>query len=426
MNSAVQPGRQRHFLTETTLGGLTGKALRLLVWVYVGVSLVDPLDQIFHSKSALFLSILAVWFFRAGLQLTKPGTRAMWAGLTGYGLLIPFLATTVGLLRGRYPAEGVRFSTIEMFLMLFLIVVITSEEIDLVSVIARECILVALITIGITIAALVSPVLYGGIYEFTAAKQTAYLSLSTDRILGGVGSFYYKTSATMILPLAYSLHRVYTQRGGRATHLILTLLYTSALVFSGARANVLGAGAILALFTIWKIRQRAGWWTALPVALVIFGITSVLYLPKALNPTEASNSVKLEHWNSYLAEFEAHPSYLLIGEGADTEFYSSGFEEKTTITELTYMELLRNFGIPVAMLLIAGLLWPLVWLAGGRARAAGISYLGVPYGVYLLMSASNPLLLNTTGMLVVISIWGAVLMVRQRASAGQPLSRQFA
>jgi hypothetical protein len=124
--------------------------------------------------------------------------------------------------------------------------------------------------------------------------------------------------------------------------------------------------------------------------------------------------VKLGHVASYVSEFDRHPAYLIWGEGADTEFYSAGFQQRTTITEVTYLELIRNFGIPVSMILLAALLWPLSMLLRADARAAGLSYLAVPYVAFVFMAGSNPLLLSTTGMLLVVSIWGVALSIKTR------------
>jgi hypothetical protein len=388
--------------------------LKAVLSVYVGVSLIDPMDQMFHLKSILFLTVFAVWFFRAGLGYTKWCRPSDWAALTALALVIPIAATLIGLLSGRNPPSGPTFSTIEMFLMLFLVLVVASEDIDLVSILNRECIVVAFITLCIAITSIVSPLLYEAIYEFTAMKQTAFLSLEASHVGLGIGSFYYKTSATMILPLGYYTVCFYARRSHRVRSLFLALVYFSALVLSGARANTLAAAAVVGVFSIKKIREVLGWNVAMPVSLVVLAFAAGSFLPKFFNPTEYSNAVKLGHWSSYIAEFEQHPSYLFWGEGADTEFYSKGFEKKTTITELTYLELVRNFGIPITLLFFMALFWPLIPLLGRRARDTGISYLAVPYGVYLLMSASNPLLLNTTGMLVVISAWGAALTLYRK------------
>jgi hypothetical protein len=388
--------------------------LKAILSIYVCISLVDPMDQMFHVKSIFFLSVLAIWFLRAALGYAKWCYLGNWVSVTAFALVLPTAATLIGLLSGRNPLSGPTFSTLEIFLMLFLVLVVASEEINLVSILNRGCILVALITLTIAVVAVASPLLYDAIFEYTTLKQTAYLSLDTSHIGLGIGSFYYKTSATMILPLGYYTARFYAVRAHRGSSFFLALLFFASLVLSGARANGLAAAAVVVCFSVKKIRDSIGWGAAISASLAVLVLAAASVLPSFFSTKDYSNAVKLGHWSSYVTEFEQHPSYLLWGEGADTEFYSSGFQQKTTITELTFVELVRNFGIPVTLLLLAALCWPLVPLLGRRGRASGISYLAVPYGAYIFMSASNPLLLNTTGMLLVISVWGAVLLLQQR------------
>jgi hypothetical protein len=382
--------------------------------MYVCISLMDPMDQIFHLKSIFFLMIFGIWFLRAILGYTTWLHLSNWVTVTAFALVLPLAATLIGLMSGRNPLSGPTFSTLEIFLMLFLVIVVSSEEINLVLILNWGCVLVAIITLAIAVISMVSPLLYDAIFEFTTLKQTAYLSLDTSHIGIGLGSFYYKTSATMILPLGYYTARFYAEKAHRGRSFFMGLVFFSALLLSGARANGLAAIAVVTVFSIKKMRDVLGWSAAIALSLVVVVLAAASIVPSFFNPTEYSNAVKLGHWTSYVSEFEQHPSYLLWGEGADTEFYSAGFQAKTTITELTFVELVRNFGVPVMLLFLAALCWPLVPLLGSHARASGMSYLAVPYGAYLFMSASNPLLLNTTGMLLVISVWGAILVLRRR------------
>jgi hypothetical protein len=388
--------------------------LRALLWIYVSIALIDPLDQIFHAKSALFLMVVALWLIRLVLGYAEGGRRVVWAGVIGVGLIIPLEATLVGLLSGRNPVVGMRFNALEIFLILFLILVIECEKVDLAVILIRACALVALIEIGITIIAITSPLLYALIYEFTAIKQTAYLSRESDRFGFGIGSFYYKTSATMILPLGYYVARLFRGSTLGFTDFMLSLLYFVALVFSGARANLVAAIGVVAVFALGKIRRAFGTVSSAVALVLMIAIAAGLYVPTLIDPAERSNAVKLGHVASYVSEFDRHPAYLIWGEGADTEFYSAGFQQRTTITEVTYLELIRNFGIPVSMILLAALLWPLSMLLRADARAAGLSYLAVPYVAFVFMAGSNPLLLSTTGMLLVVSIWGVALSIQTR------------
>jgi hypothetical protein len=69
-----------------------------------------------------------------------------------------------------------------------------------------------------------------------------------------------------------------------------------------------------------------------------------------------------------------------------------------TVTELTYMELLRSFGILFGVPMLLGLFYPLGRLANHRWRSVHYLYLG--YAVYLYLCSANPFLVSSSGMLV--------------------------
>src|ERR1700679_1553703 len=91
--------------------------LKALLSVYVCLSLVDPMDQMFHLKSTFFLSVLGIWFLRAILGYAKWCNLGNWVGITAVALVVPTTATLIGLLSGRNPLSGPTFSTLEIFLM---------------------------------------------------------------------------------------------------------------------------------------------------------------------------------------------------------------------------------------------------------------------------------------------------------------------
>ena len=101
--------------------------------------------------------------------------------------------------------------------------------------------------------------------------------------------------------------------------------------------------------------------------------------------------------------FETHPLYLLLGQGPGTAFYSEGFHSMTYTTEWTYMELLRNYGI-FSLLIFAVMVYPLTQLYKLR-RDRRVAAMMFAYIFYLLIAGTNPLLISSTGMLVLLTIY---------------------
>jgi hypothetical protein len=183
------------------------------------------------------------------------------------------------------------------------------------------------------------------------------------------------------------------------------VIFLAALFFAGSRGVALSAFGVVAALVCLKLKTKFGPGVVLFTLLIIPVITGG-YFATFFDPENLSNAAKLGHIHSYAVEFDDHPSYLLWGQGTDTEFYSEGFQRKLNETELTYLDMIRWFGIPVTALMLIALLYPAFRLA---RQANGMSYLVVPYVAYLLGAATNPLLICSFGALIVSAVWGAVL-----------------
>jgi hypothetical protein len=118
--------------------------------------------------------------------------------------------------------------------------------------------------------------------------------------------------------------------------------------------------------------------------------------------------MKVGHYDSYIKLFMEHPQYLVWGEGLGSQFYSSGNADFVTQTELTYIDLIRWFGIPLAIILILLLLYPIIYFYLNKKVSQNNRYLIVSYWGYLFIAGTNPLLVSSTGMLAVLTLFSAL------------------
>jgi hypothetical protein len=135
---------------------------------------------------------------------------------------------------------------------------------------------------------------------------------------------------------------------------------------------------------------------ALPVVLqkVIFDLS------------EEANAIKYAHVLSYIDLFAAHPLVLLIGQGLGGGFYSGGFGEITYMTELSYLELIRFFGVPLFCIIVWLSFYPLFFYLRNRAHIAHKDkFIYLSYGLYLFCIGTNPLLISSTGMIVLVVVY---------------------
>jgi len=249
---------------------------------------------------------------------------------------------------------------------------------------------------------LVVPELSAIVFNYGFGKEEVF---THESLVMGIHSFYYKTVSILIFPLAYYLWNI-LNRPKKLISAILMLIFLSALFFAGSRGVALSTFGVVAATLCLKVKTIFGPGAVLFVLLIILVISGGLYTI-FFNPDNLSNIAKLGHIHSYAMEFDDHPAYLLWGQGTDTEFYSEGFHRKINETELTYIDMIRWFGVPVSALMMIAVLYPAFRL---MQQANGMLYLVVPYVAYLLEAATNPLLICSFGALIVSAIWGTFLM----------------
>jgi hypothetical protein len=392
-----------------------------LLSAFVAAVLLDPEDYIRHLHLFLLTLVVAVWAVRVACRLVSPGGLKMWAAILLFAVVLPGMAAIIGLLGHSYTTDELRYQIQKYLIVVLLIPVISSEGIDLTKHIFRWSFFIAVIPIALVVAIIFVPSFFFVVFSFTFEKGAMLVRPTHDTIAQGTQSFYYQTVNVAVFPIAYYLRNL-LNGPKKIVNCMLVLLFVMAVLGSGSRAAVLGAFMVVAALIYQKLKTKYGFGTAF-AALLILVILSGAYFVGFFRPDESSNAAKLGHIRSYMEEFETHPTYLLWGQGTDTVFYDQTWQDKVPLTELTYIDMIRWFGMPVSALMFAALLFPAVALL--RRRTAD-SYLAVPYAVYLWESATNPLLICWAGLLVVSAIWGLVLMQTGRQSpASGALQREL-
>jgi uncharacterized BrkB/YihY/UPF0761 family membrane protein len=125
---------------------------------------------------------------------------------------------------------------------------------------------------------------------------------------------------------------------------------------------------------------------------------------------EESNSVKLGYWDDYANIFSDN-WVLMFGQGIGVTQYFNSLGLDLQITEVTLLELVRNFGVIIACAYIVFWCVPIVLL---RRRRRDLHWLLIGYGAYLLISLSNYFILSSTGMVLLSIVYSAALSTRTR------------
>ena len=208
---------------------------------------------------------------------------------------------------------------------------------------------------------------------------------------------YFVTSPLIVMAIAYFAKEWMATRS--ATALILLLLNCLGMALSGTRNNLIVAFLMPFVVFFWYSRNKLlpiGAFLLFVVPLALYGVSTGAFRV-AFDPSEYSNHIKFQHLADYSAIL-SKPDVFLIGNGLGSRFLSTGFGIYTSVTELSFLEFIRSYGIVVCALLVALILRPLSALAKPQKRESHFIFLA--YLFYLYLCALNPLLMSSTGLLL--------------------------
>jgi len=226
-----------------------------------------------------------------------------------------------------------------------------------------------------------------------------------ERTYGGAAflTIYYVTAPLLVVSVGYFSQLAVESRGyEQIRNVLLLALNALGMFLGGTRNSIIFSIAAPLLVLVWYSKRKSIVSVGIVLVLISLVTLNSEVILDMLDPNDVSNAVKLLHLRDYLEMF-SDPTKLMLGYGFGSFFYSRGFGEYTSLTELTYLEFIRSFGLVLAVAYYMFLLFPLIVLLIPRAKKEHALYLS--YACYLLMSATNPLLVSSSGMLVISIVW---------------------
>lgn len=383
---------------------LVGNGLfMLLIFLFVA----DPTNTIFGLKMVVFAMLLGynILFFRA------EWAQLRYFFLSSVAVLVPWLFAS---LRGEIIDGGeVRavFTAISPLLLLPWIYRYDVLRLSVSPVVAVVCIVLFLYWLVIFV-----PVMEGIIYLYMCEHDHTIM-LSRRAFVGfSMFGMYCKSTVAFLPVFALLLYRAYTPALRKTWVVVCVLLFVHLFLISGTRSTiVLPTFLALLVFFLFYRNKRYVNYLLYPTAMLVGVFFVAVLLLLLMEVGEHSNMVKYAHLYSYKELFTENPLYLLIGQGPGTFFYTAGFNKMSLRTEWTYMELLRNYGI-FSLLLLYAFVRPLVSLMRLACRDDEAMVLAITYVVYLVIAGTNPLLLSSTGMLVLLTMFSFARRCRMRAA----------
>jgi len=129
------------------------------------------------------------------------------------------------------------------------------------------------------------------------------------------------------------------------------------------------------------------------IGIIFFYFRDAIFF--MFSSTSKSNLGRLSLLGDYIRELEI-PSTFLFGQGLGATFYVSVNSSMQWIAELTYLEIIRHYGMFMGGILILMLLYPFIYYK----RYSDKKYLLIAYIGYLTMCITNPFIFSSSGMIM--------------------------
>ena len=390
--------------------------LKVVLTLFFAACIFDPADRVLGLKVYLFI---VCWGVTVASCAVARDPCYLDEGLLRYTLLfllIPVLS--IGwywLIDGGEPFEGLQL--LKGYVLVTLGALLFTQRLDGLPYLAALLTVLALLIITIFVTLLIEPGLAVPLGVFGNATQILYLdsrNYGSGLVLSQV---YFATSPMLAIAIAYYYHLARTSAAGRRRLAYYAAAAASivAMPLAGTRNNIAVAVFLpLALaFLYAKNKVATGIaCAAFTMCLIFVFVDDIAVL---LSPLEFSNNLKLSLLEDY-ADLLSDPLNLLFGRGLGSYDYWTARGYEYFVTELTYIELVRNFGLLGALVVMGLLLFPMVYGLVLRPTFPN-RYLVVAYGFYLVTSASNPTLFSSMGILILAIVLANVFLFESRLRA---------
>lgn len=375
--------------------------LNLSLYALTLVIIFDPSNQVLGLKHPLMVIVLLF----CGLSVALTIERSIQVStdlLIIYLVLIvvSLYGSVIGLMRGFNVSNDFLWYYLQVFFPFGLVIAFSALKIDYEKIFIR-CMFVFVLSLFLFSVVILQDF---GFY----ASLINVLTFEFETALIGIRRYgdyefpmiYWKTSVLIVFLLSYLLNK------NDLRSKLFFFLSVFVLFVSGTRANMFTAVLflVIGIFNFIQVKfnkpSRNINFYLLVMIIGVVGLVSFTFVVETfLSPAEKSNAIKLGHLQSYLSYFASDLVSLFIGSGYGSSMYSQSVNSFLYTLELSYFELVRFYGVGVALVLISIFLYPAFFLYYKRSNY----FFG--WLAYLLIAGTNPLMLSSTGVFALILVY---------------------
>ena len=378
---------------------LLNKILRIVLILLITVCIYDPADKLLGLKVPLFT--LAWFLFIIGRIANRnfgyfPINMIMYLLLF---MLIPLVSMSYYSFSGSDFIHYDGYQYLKSYLFITVVLIIYLEKIDLIKPTILIITSMSILSVIIIIICYFNFNLASSFHEVGARYGILYVG---PRVWGGsilpdLQGVYFHTAELIVFPIGYFTMKTFFSRGStKLIYELLLVINVVAMFFSATRNNIAACLFVPILIISWYCKRTILAFFIIIALTFIAIISNTDIIKDVLDPESYSNSVKLSYVKDYLNLF-ADEKVLLFGQGLGSYFNTtrSGY---VSLTELTYFEFIRRFGLILSLASFALFLYPISKLTSKEYHS--IHYLLIVYLFFLVMCFFNPLLMSSSGMLL--------------------------
>lgn len=362
-----------------------GRKIFYFCWfIFVLLVMIDPSGQLFHLKELGFALIIFLSILVGRFKIPQEPF------IVFFQIFICALLSVIFALLffGADLSESLSYFKALLFIFIFS-VISKNDYKDIIKVNAR---------VGLVLSIVIS-CLFGamilGYLTFEQLSQTNTIAIASRDFMGiPTLMFFYMTMPFVFFAFIYYL---------RKNHLFASAIIGFSIVIGGSRTPILCA--IVILFYVLYDKNRK----SLKYILLLLGVFTIICLLQ--NLTSKANlgegdsiKFKLVHDLFYNSSVIPH--------GAGLPYWDASRKEMTSSTEMTYFEMLYQYGWVMFPFVMSLILAPIIRLRK-YLHAPMIKDFIVAYALYLINAGTNPLLFSSTGMYVYAC---ALVIMSQRRS----------
>ena len=251
-------------------------------------------------------------------------------------------------------------------------------------------VILAVLTLVLFFLSELGGIFLAAIYDYGNSSGNYMMAYNRDFLGFSVNGLFYKTGSLIIFSFIYNL---YLYKG--PFKLVLSVILFLSLMVAGSRTPMLVQTMILLVY-LYDKNVIGKFLTRISTIFLLVMLGLVTYM-LATQEKEGSNETKYENFESYIDDL-SEKGHAIWGAGLGSEFYAKGRGEKLAYSELSQMDLIRMYGVPLGGGLIFLFFAPCFWLWKYYSRSLFLKRYSLGYALFIILSGTNPLLLGSVGL----------------------------